>query len=112
MSNQTFKTLFGTTWETLPPVFQKRYSNHPFSNDICSVEGKMDISFSKAMASLMPLFKLMHVLVPYKGTNIPVKVDFRSQPDSNAVYLDRVFFFQAKNLIPLILVCRLCVAMK
>lgn len=97
MSDQTFKPLFAAAWETLPPVFQKRYSNRPFSNDICTVEGKMDISFSKVMACLMPLFKLMHVLVPYQGTNIPVKVDFRSQPDSNAVYLDRLFYFPEKK---------------
>jgi hypothetical protein len=94
---QIFKPVFGSTWEKLPPVFQKRYLNRPFSHDISSVEGEMDISFSKTMSYLMPIFRLLHVLVPYKGKNIPVKVDFRSQINSDAVYLDRKFYFPGKQ---------------
>ena len=95
--DQIFKSVFGSAWEKLPPVFQKRYINRPFSNDICSVEGVMDISFSKTMSCLMPLFRLMHVLVPYKGNNIPVKVDFRSEINSTAVCLERKFNFPGKK---------------
>lgn len=91
-----FKPIFGSMWENLPPVFQKRYMNHAFSNDISSVEGEMDINYSKTMSFLIPLFRLLHVLVPYRGKNIPVKVDFRSRPDSNAVYLERKFYFPEK----------------
>lgn len=96
-SEQIFKPVFGSSWEKLPPVFQKRYINRPFSHDICTVEGEMDISFSKTMSCLMPFFRLLHVLVPYQGKNIPVKVDFRSQVDSNAVCLDRKFYFPGKQ---------------
>jgi hypothetical protein len=70
--------------------------NRPYSNDITTVEGEMDIHFSKAMSCLMPFFRLFHVLVPYQGKNIPVKVDFRSQIDSDAVCLDRKFYFSGK----------------
>lgn len=94
---QIFKSVFGSTWDKLPPVFQKRYMNRPYSNDITTVEGKMDISFSKVMSCLMPFFRLFHVLVPYKGNGIPVKVDFRSEAHSDAVYLDRKFYFPDKQ---------------
>src|SRR6185312_9556995 len=96
-SEQTFKSIFGSAWEKLPPVFQKRYSNRPYSHDITTVEGKMDITLSKAMSCLAPLLRLLHVLVPYKGKNIPVKVDFRSEIDSTAVCLDRKFYFPGKQ---------------
>jgi hypothetical protein len=95
---QTFKLVFGPTWDKLPPVFQKRYMNHPYSKDTTTVEGKMDINFSKVMSCLMPFFRLFHVLVPYKGNNIPVKVDFRSKIHSNAVYLERKFYFPGKKI--------------
>lgn len=94
---QIFKSVFGSAWEKLPPVFQKRYMNHPYSNDITTVEGEMDISFSKVMSCFVPLFRLFHVLVPYKGKNIQVKVDFRSQIDSAGVCLDRKFYFPGKK---------------
>lgn len=96
-TEQPFKSIFGIAWETLPPVFQKRYSNRSFSNDICTVEGEMDIRFSKIMACFMPFFRLLHVLVPYSGSHIPVKVDFKSQMDSDAVCLDRKFYFPGRK---------------
>lgn len=94
---KTFKSVFGQTWEKLPPVFQKRYINRSFSDDVCSVEGEMDIGFSRIMLLLIPFFRLFHVLVPFKGNHIPVKVDFRSKTDSDAVYLERKFFFPGKK---------------
>ena len=94
--DSAFKPIFGSSWDKLPPVFQKRYINRPFSNNIATVEGEMDISYSNMMACLMPLFRLLHILVPYKGNNIPVKVDFRSEMDSDAICLDRKFYFPGK----------------
>ncbi len=97
MADQVFKKVFGSMWEKLPPVFQKRYNNRPFSNDTSTVEGTMDISLSKFMSCFMPFFKLLHVLVPYQGHNVPVTVDFRSRNNANAVYLDRTFYFPGKK---------------
>jgi hypothetical protein len=94
---QIFKTVFGSAWDKLPPAFQKRYMNRPYSHDITTVEGKMDIHFPKIMSCLMPFFKLLHVLPPYRGKNIPVKVDFRSQIDSDTVCLERKFYFPGKS---------------
>ena len=97
MNEQIFKAVFGSTWDKLPPVFQKRYMNCPYSHDITTVEGEMDIHYSKVMSCLMPFFRLFHVLVPYEGKNIPVKVDFRSQMESDAVCLDRKFYFSRRQ---------------
>jgi hypothetical protein len=92
-----FKSIFGSAWDALPPVFKKRYMNRSYSNDISTVEGTMDIHFSKFMAFFMPIFRLFHVLVPYAGNNIPVKVDFRSEMDSDGIWLYRKFYFPNKQ---------------
>jgi hypothetical protein len=92
-----FKSVFKTTWEKLPPVFLKRYANRPYSNDFASVEGKMEVSFSKLMRCMMPILRFMHILVPYQGKDISVKVDFRSTADSDATFLDRKFYFPGKQ---------------
>jgi len=97
-TEQVFKSVFGSTWDKLPPVFQKRYRNRPYSNDITTVEGKMDIHYSKMMSCLIPFFRLFRVLVPYKGRNISVKVDFCSQLDSDVVCFRRKFYFPGKPL--------------
>lgn len=91
-----FKSVFDTTWSDLPPVFLKRYANRPHSNDIATVEGRMEVSFSRFMSCLMPILRLMHILVPYQGNGIPTKVDFRSTTDSEATFLDRTFYFPGK----------------
>lgn len=88
-----FQPVFKTMWEKLPPVFQKRYANRPYCNEIATVEGKMEVRFSRLMACIMPIFRLMHVLVPYQGKDIPVTVNFRSDINSNATFLDRKFYF-------------------
>lgn len=91
-----FKSVFKTSWERLPPVFQKRYANQPYTNEIATVEGQMEIRFSKFMSLIMPLLRLFHVLVPYQGKNIPVTVNFRSALNSDDFFLDRTFYFPGK----------------
>jgi hypothetical protein len=93
----TFRSVFKTTWDDLPPVFQKRYANRPYSNDLATVEGKMEVSFSRLMSCMMPILRLMHILAPYQGKDIAVKVDFRSTADSDATCLDRKFYFPGKQ---------------
>lgn len=95
--NPIFKSLFGSTWDILPPVFHKRYGNRPFCNEIIVVQGNMNIKYSKPMSWLMPIFRLLHILAPYQGNNIPVIVYFRSQIDCDAVYLERNFYFPRRK---------------
>lgn len=91
-----FKTIFGSQWESLPPVFHKRYANRPFNNDIHTVQGIMDIDFSRGMACFMPFFRLFNILVPYQGKDIPVTVNFCSKPDSSELFINRQFNFPGK----------------
>lgn len=93
-SEPIFKNVFDTTWEKLPSVFQKRYSNRAFSDDIITVNGTMDIVVSKFIRLFAPILKWLNVLVPYDGKNIPVKVDFYSHPNSRLLSLKRTFYFQ------------------
>ena len=97
MKDQIFKAVFGSDWERLPIVFQKRYMHHPYSNDQFTVEGTMDIYLSKWMLFFAPIFKLFRTLVPYQGKAVPVVVNFHSQTDSDGVYLDRTFYFPGKK---------------
>ena len=60
----------------------------------------MDLSFSKVMSYFLPLFRLLHVLVPYEGKNVLVKVDFCSHENMNTVSLDRKFYFTGKPPYP------------
>lgn len=92
-----FKSVFKSTWDNLPPVFQKRYANRPYSNDLATVEGKMEVSFSRLMYCMMPILRLLHILAPYQGKDIPVTVNFCSSPDSEATCLDRKFYFPGKQ---------------
>lgn len=91
MTNEVFKSLFGPMWGKLPPVFLKRYSNRSCSADIITVEGNMDIHYSKLVVCFIPVMKLLRLLAPYRGKNIPVKVDFRSQQQD--VCIERTFYF-------------------
>lgn len=92
-----FKPVFGEDWERLPTVMHKHYANRAYTNDIVTVSGKMNIDYSGLFNVLMPLFKLFKVLVPYKEKNIPVTVNFRSNPNSSAFHFDRTFYIPDKK---------------
>lgn len=96
-SEAIFKKVFDNAWDSLPTVFKKRYGNRAFSNDVITVNGKMDIVISKYMRILAPILKLLKILVPYEGQNIPVKVEFCSHPNSALLYLNRTFYFANNN---------------
>jgi len=97
MSDPIFKAVFGKEWNHLPLVFRKHYANHPYSNDINTVEGLMDISYSRLMACFIPVNKLLKILVPYRGKKIPVTVDYVSKTDSAEFCLYRTFYFPGKK---------------
>lgn len=87
-----FKPVFGNDWEKLPIVFKKHYMNRPYSHDVVTVEGKMNITSSGLMKYISPLFKLIKVLMPYQGKEIPAIVYLRSDSVSNAYHFDRTFY--------------------
>lgn len=97
MSVPTFEAIFGDDWGKLPEVMKQHYANRSFSHDLTIAEGIMKIESSPMIRALKPLFRLMGTLVPYEGENIPVTVYYRSNPDSSAFELDRVFCFPERK---------------
>jgi len=92
-----YKPIFGEQWDKLPPVMRKHYANHPFCDDVVTVEGEMDVEFGWLVKLLIPFLRIFGVLVPYQGLDVPVVVHFRSNPDSAAYSLDRAFHFPNKK---------------
>lgn len=92
-----FKSIFGHQWMDLPQVMHKHYANRPYSDDVVTVEGKMDVEFGWLVKLFSPILRLVGALVPYQGKDIPVTVHFRSEPDSTAYCLDRTFNFPDKK---------------
>ncbi len=43
------------------------YANRPYSNDVVTLDGVMDIKLSKLTRAMKPLFKVFGTLVPYEG---------------------------------------------
>ncbi len=96
-SESIFQSVFGQKWHILPDILRKRYSNSSYSNDIITVQGKLDISFPKMMYPFLHFFRLFNILVPYQGNDVPVTVNFRSMPDASILCFDRTFHFPNKK---------------
>ena len=92
-----FQSIFNADWQNLPPVMHKHYANRPYSDDVVTVSGKMDVEFGWLVRLMSPLLRVFGALVPYQGNNIPVTVHFRSRHDSNLYCLDRTFNFPNKE---------------
>ncbi|PIR38116.1 MAG: hypothetical protein COV35_07705 [Alphaproteobacteria bacterium CG11_big_fil_rev_8_21_14_0_20_39_49] len=93
----TFRPIFGDSWSSLPPVMSKHYANRPYSNDIVTVKGKMDVKFNWFIKLMSPFLRLSGALVPYEGNDIPTIVRFKSEPHSNVFCFDREFRFVNKK---------------
>ena len=89
-----FKPIFGESWNSLPPVMHKHYANRPYSEDISTVEGTLDVM---CKGYLKPFLKLSGTAPPYNEKGVPVTVHFTSQPDTNAFCFDRVFYFKNRK---------------
>lgn len=92
-----FKSVFAEQWENLPVVMKKHYANCPYSSDVVSIDGKMDISYSRITAIFIPILRITGILVPYKGKDIPVTVHFGSSPKTKEFRFDRIFYFPDRN---------------
>lgn len=91
-----FKSIFGTAWEAMPPVMHQHYANRPYTQDVVTVEGVMEVRASRLMQLFAPLLKWSGLLVPYQGKEVPTTVTFRSESDSRAFAFDREFRFLGK----------------
>ena len=96
-SKPIFQTIFGSGWDSLPPVMKKHYANRPYQNDKVTVEGVMKVESSRLGKLLTPFFQLAGTLVPYEGDNVPATVVFVSTPNSDVFQFDRIFRFPGRK---------------
>jgi hypothetical protein len=89
-----FKSIFGETWESLPPVMKKHYANRPYMDDITVVEGTLDVTCKAPLVWFSPLMKLMGQIPTYNEQNVPVTVRFQSDKSSKAFHFNRIFNFK------------------
>lgn len=87
----TFKSIFGESWDKLPPVMKKHYANHPYSNQVTTVEGTLDVYCKPPLIWLSPLMKLLGQIPAFNEKNIPVTVRFESDSNSKAFHFHRCF---------------------
>lgn len=89
----TFKSIFGQSWDELPPVIKKHYANHSYTTEITSVEGTLDVFCKPPLLWLSPLMKLLGQIPAFNEKNVPVTVHFESEINSKAFHLNRIFNF-------------------
>lgn len=95
MSEPIFKSIFGDTWHDLPPVMHKHYANRSYTNDVTVVKGRLDVMCKSPLKWLSPLMKFLGQIPPYNKTDVPVTVEFKSDPKTEAFHFVRYFRFQS-----------------
>lgn len=91
-----FASVFGADWDGLPRVLQRHYANRAFRDDVVTVEGTLTVEFSPLGRALKPLMRWTKALVPYEGRDVPVKVAFVTDANSNAFRFERAFRFPSR----------------
>lgn len=93
----TFKSIFGSDWDDLPVVIKKHYANHPYSNEVTIIEGKLDVYCKRPLLWLSPLMKLMGQIPTFNEACVPVTVRFESDLNSKAFHFNRKFTFSKQS---------------
>lgn len=88
-----FAPIFGEQWEALPPVMKKHYANRPYSRDTVIVEGRLSVEHHGVLRLLRPFYRLLGNIPMVNVQDIPVRVQFDSDPDSRAFHFRRTFSF-------------------
>lgn len=92
-----FEDIFGESWDDLPPVMKGHYANRPYSSDVVTVDGYLDITCKQPMRFMAPLFWLLKSVPPVNARQVPVTVSFRSDPDSKSFEFDRTFYLPGRK---------------
>lgn len=95
-SDPIFKSIFGKAWDQLPPVMRKHYANHPYTNDVTTVNGTLDVMCAGPIKVFAWLFWLMRGIPPYNEKNVPVTVCFESDENSTHFHFNRTFNFKTR----------------
>lgn len=92
-----FKSIFGDDWDDLPEVMKRHYANHPYSNQVTIVEGKLEVLCKSPLIWLSPLMKFLEQIPTLNQSNVPVVVRFESDLNSKAFHLNRRFNFAGRK---------------
>lgn len=95
-----FRPVFGDAWDDLPPVMKKRYANRPYTDDVVTVEGRLDVTCAGPIRALRPLFLVFGTVPPFSQDAVPVTVRFKSDRNSQAYHFHRLFRFQGRKPYP------------
>lgn len=96
-SAPTFKSIFGSSWNDLPPVMHKHYANHPYSDDVSICEGTLDVMCRGPIKWLAPLMMMLGQVPAHNENDVPVTVCFQSDKDSRAFHFKRTFAFRNRK---------------
>ena len=89
-----FKSIFGDTWDALPPALQKHYANRPYCEDVTVAAGKLDVMSKQPFSLLAPLLKILGQIPARNETNVPVTVQFKSDLETKSFWFVRRFHFK------------------
>ena len=92
-----FKSIFGEDWDNLPPIMKKHYGSRPYSTEVTTVEGVLDVSCKKPLLWFSPLMKLLGQIPAFNKKNVPVTVQFQSDVNSKAFHFNRSFKFPERK---------------
>jgi hypothetical protein len=91
-----FQSIFGASWNKLPPIMRRHYANRAYRDDVVTVAGSLTIHLSFIARLLKPVFRWTATLVPYEGKDVPVTVDFVTATGSSAFRFERRFEFPGR----------------
>ena len=89
-----FKSIFGNSWDELPPVMHKHYANRPYTDDEVVVEGTLNVMCKPPLKWLAPFMRLTGQIPARNEENVPVTVRFKSDKNSKAFHFVRSFYFK------------------
>lgn len=93
----TFKSIFGSSWDNLPPVLLKHYANRPYTRDEVVVEGTLDVMCKPPLLWMAPVMKLLGQIPARNAHHVPVTVRFQSDPDTKSFHFNRIFHFEGSK---------------
>jgi Domain of unknown function (DUF4166) len=96
-SEPIFKSVFGDSWNVLPPVMHKHYMNRPYTDDVNTAEGTLDVMCAGPIKFFAPFFWFMGTVPPQNEKNVPVTVQFVSNKNTKEFCFNRVFHFRDRK---------------
>ncbi len=95
----TFKSIFGDSWDELPPVIKAHYANRPYSDNETICEGTLDVMCKPPLNWLASIMKLLGQIPPVNEADVPITVRFESDRDSKAFHFVRTFHFKSGDYV-------------